>query len=77
MRWRAFTELCGHLRAGLLDGAPALRSSGVPSDVPWELVIEASSYHSVTPALAWSLRDSPDLPSHIRDYLDAVLGLNG
>jgi hypothetical protein len=40
-------------------------------------VIEASSYHNVTPALAWSLRDWPDIPSHIRDYLDAVLALNG
>jgi len=77
MRWRAFIELCGHLRIGLLDGAPASLSCDVPSDVPWELVIEASSYHNVTPALAWSLRDRPDLPAHIRDYLDAVLALNG
>jgi hypothetical protein len=43
----------------------------------WELMIEASSYHCVTPALAWSLKDRPDLPPHIRDYLDTVLALNG
>ncbi len=71
-RWNAFTDVCGHLRAGFLGGE-APRSRGVP----WELVIEASSHHGVTPALAWSLKERPDLPAPIRDYLAAMLALNG
>jgi hypothetical protein len=50
-RWEAFTSVCGYLRAGLLNGEQA---TTVPN-VPWELLIEASSYHFVTPALAWCL----------------------
>jgi hypothetical protein len=72
-RWAAFTEVCGHLRAGFLDGAPPRRRRRVP----WELVIEASSHHCVTPALAWSLKDQPGLPKRIRDYFDTILARNG
>jgi putative nucleotidyltransferase-like protein len=70
-RWQAFIAVCDHLRAGLLCGAPARGSE--PS---WPLAIEASSYHYVTPALAWCVKDVPDVPAEVRDYLDAVLSLN-
>ena len=71
-RWTAFTDVCGHLRAGFLGGEVLPRRRGMP----WELVIEASSHHGVTPALAWSLKERPDLPAPICDYFDAVLALN-
>ena len=70
-RWAAFEALCEHLRAGVLGSGPP------PADpANWELVIEASSYHLVTPALAWCLRDRADLPDDIREYLEAALALN-
>ena len=72
-RWDTFVVLCGYLRAGLLADA----RSGPGGGVRWELLIEASSHHFVTPALAWCLRDQPDLPPEIRDYFDATLVLNG
>ena len=71
-RWDAFAALCGHLRAGLLGGAPP----DPADDTDWMLLVEASSYHYVTPALAWCLRERSDLPPEIRDYLDAALALN-
>jgi hypothetical protein len=71
-RWAAFTELCGHLRAGFLAGVPPRRRRFVS----WERVIEASSHHCVTPALAWSVKDRTDVPAPIRDYLDTILALN-
>jgi len=61
------------LRAGLLDHVPPGR---VP-DVSWELLISASSRHYVTPALAWCAQQAHDVPVDVRDYLDAVLRLNG
>ena len=71
-RWNAFAALCGHLRAGLLGGAPPDPAAGID----WMLVVEASSYHYVTPALAWCVRERSDLPPEVRDYLDAALSLN-
>jgi hypothetical protein len=41
------------------------------------LLIEASSYHYVTPALAWCLKERPDVPSEVRDYLNTIFALNG
>jgi len=70
-RWHAFVAVGHALRAGLLGGSPT--QSG---ELPWPLLIEASSYHYVTPALAWCLRAQPQLPDDIRGYLDAVLTLN-
>jgi hypothetical protein len=64
--------LCRYLRAGLLAGPPPEPGA----DVRWELLIEASSHHYVTPALAWCLRDQLGLPSDVREYLDAALALN-
>jgi Uncharacterised nucleotidyltransferase len=71
-RWRAFLALCQYLRKGLLDGNP----SAVVRDPAWELVIEASSYHFVTPVLAWCLR-GVSLPPEVGEYLKTVLALNG
>ena len=71
-RWDALVAVCGHLRAGLLGGAPF----DPPADGRWELLIEASSHHYVTPALAWCLRDRADVPSDVREYLGAALTLN-
>ncbi len=72
-RWDAFAALCGHLRAGLLGGAPP----DPAADVDWKLLVEASSHHYVTPSLAWCLRGRSDLPPEIRAYFDAALTLNG
>ncbi len=72
-RWDAFAALCGQLRAGLLGGAPPDRAAAAD----WKLLIEASSHHYVTPALAWCVRDRSGLPSEVHDYFDAALALNG
>jgi hypothetical protein len=71
-RWEAFIAVCGHLRAGLLGGEPPPQIG----EVPWELLVEASSHHRVTPALAWCLKDRPNVPAEARDYLDTILALN-
>jgi hypothetical protein len=72
-RWAAFADLCGFLRAGLLGGEPPqLRRNR-----KWKLLIEMSSFHFVTPSLAGCLGDEIDIPREIREYLDAVLALNG
>lgn len=71
--WRTFNLLCGTLRAGLLGGASPYRRA----NLPWERLIEGSSHHYVTPALAWCLRDRIGIPAEIRDYFEAALALNG
>jgi Uncharacterised nucleotidyltransferase len=71
-RWEAFTAVCGLLRTGLLDEQPKELN-----DVSWELLIEASSYHCVTPALAWCSKDRIAVPSEVRNYLDTILAFNG
>ena len=71
-RWQAFTVICDYLRAGLLGGKPPKPAGGIS----WELLIEISSFHSVTPALAWCLKEHEEVPSEIREYFDAVLVLN-
>lgn len=70
-RWQVFDELCGLLRAGFAGTPPKLTD-----DLPWEQLIEASSYHRVTPFLAWSLRSSRHADPELRDYLTAMLELN-
>ncbi len=72
-RWQTFVALSGHLRAGLLGGAPPAAAT----DIHWKLLIEASSYHYVTPALAWCLRDRTGMPSDVADFFEATLTLNG
>jgi hypothetical protein len=72
-RWDAFADMCGYLRAGLLKGRPP-RGRG---NRDWKLLIELSSFHYVTPSLAGCLHDEPGVPHEIREYLDAVLTLNG
>jgi hypothetical protein len=70
-RWQIFDELCGLLRAGLHNAPPRL-----PDDLPWERLIEASSYHYVTPFLAWSLQNTEGVDPEAGQYLAAVLTLN-
>jgi Uncharacterised nucleotidyltransferase len=72
-RWDAFADVCGYLRAGLLEGKPLRRRR----NREWKLLIEMSSFHYATPSLAGCLHDEPGIPREIRDYLDAVLTLNG
>jgi Uncharacterised nucleotidyltransferase len=69
-RWNAFNEICGHLRHGLLGSSP-----GPAQESESKLLIDVSSRHLVTPALAWSTRGMR-MPAELRDYLDAVLTLN-
>ena len=49
---------------------------GKPPQVSWELLIECSSRHNVTPALSWCLKDKAVLPADVRSYFDAILSLN-
>lgn len=70
-KWQIFDELCGFLRAGLRHTPPRLTDN-----FPWEQLIEASSYHYVTPFLAWSLQDSEKVDPEVKEYLAAVLMLN-
>ena len=70
-RWQTFDELCGFLRAGLHHTAPPRTDN-----VPWERLIEASSYHYVTPFLAWSFQDNGKVDPEVKEYLAAVLVLN-
>jgi Uncharacterised nucleotidyltransferase len=70
-RWRAFNVVCAELRAGLLGG-PCFEK--LPQ-VSWELLIESSSHHNVTPALSWCFKDKA-VPPDVRNYFDAILRLN-
>jgi len=63
--------VCTELRAGLLED---LCFEKLPP-VSWELLIESSSHHNVTPALSWSLKDKA-VPRDVRSYFDAILCLN-
>lgn len=72
-RWNSFLAVCGYLRAGLLGGPPPAATA----PVRWDRLIEASSRHLVTPALAWCLRNEADIPPEIGDYFAAALALNG
>ena len=71
-RWDAFTDVCGVLRAGLLGGEPPPQRY----NRNWKLLIEMSSFHFVTPSLAGSLQDET-VPHEVREYMDALLALNG
>jgi hypothetical protein len=70
-RWDVLAAICDRLAAGLL-GHPPSPPGPVQS---WESLVEASSHHLVTPALAWSMRNA-DCPPEVRAYFDAVLTLN-
>jgi len=71
-RWDALIAVCGYLRSGLLGG----EAGELPHELPWELLVEASSYHALTPALAWCLKDRTELPAEVRDYFSTMLALN-
>jgi hypothetical protein len=72
-RWDAFADVCGYLRAGLLGGKPPRPRR----NREWKLLIEMSNSHFATPSLAGCVHDEPGIPRGIREYLDAVLTLNG
>ena len=72
-RWDAFVDLCGYFRGGLLGGKPPRPRR----NREWKLLIELSSFHCVTPSLAACLPDERGISHEVRDYLDAVLTLNG
>ena len=71
-RWETVVALCQYLRAGLLNGAPPRPAVAIR----WERLVEASSHHYVTPALAWCLRNQTDIPPEFRDYFAAALAFN-
>ena len=71
-RWDAFTDVCGVLRARLLGGEPPPQRY----NRNWKLLIEMSSFHFVTPSLAGCLQDET-VPRDVREYMDALLALNG
>ncbi|MFH1341119.1 MAG: nucleotidyltransferase family protein [Pseudomonadota bacterium] len=66
-----FDQLCGLLRAGLRH-----TPSKLADDLPWEQLVEASSFHHATPFLAWTLRDHRGLDPEVQAYLSAILTLN-
>jgi len=72
-RWEAFETVCRCLRATLIERGepPPLKKLST------ELAIEVSSFHYVTPALAWGLKGRPDVPAKLGEFLDAILLLNG
>jgi len=72
-RWDAFADVCGYLRANLLEGKPLQPRR----NREWKLLIEVSDLHFATPSLAACLRDEPSIPREIREYFNAVLALNG
>ena len=72
-RFAAFLTVCDQLAAKLFGRkAPEERSR----DISWELLVEASSHHRVTPALAWCLEDRHDIPDEVREYFAAILSFN-
>lgn len=72
-RWDAFVLVCDYLREGLLGEAPVRNAQSIR----WEALINTSSRHYVTPALAWCLRGFANIPTEIRAYFEAALALNG
>lgn len=71
-RWDAMLTLCGYLRAGLLRD----QLSPPTENISWEVLVEVSSRHNVTPALAWCLKNKRDVPAEARDYFETILTLN-
>jgi hypothetical protein len=72
-RWDAFADVCGYLRAGLIGGKPPRGRR----NREWELLIDMSNSHFATPSLAGCLHHESAIPREIREYLGAVLALNG
>jgi len=70
--WQVFQFVCECLRSAISRDRPAIPKGAVP----WPEVLEAASYHLVTPAAAWCLRDSTGVPRDVADYFDAALFLN-
>src|SRR4051812_41379612 len=71
-RWEVFQFVCECLRRSF----SAVRPATPKGAVPWPEVVEAASHHLVTPAAAWCLRDSAEVPRDVAEYFDAALFLN-
>jgi hypothetical protein len=72
-RWETFRLLAYCLRP-ILDG----RSVAIPDQpIDWRHLVAASSDHLVAPALGWSLRGAPHVPSDVFECFEALLALNG
>ncbi len=72
-RWEIIGLLCRLAGGWLRPPHPV----ALTSQRNWELIIEAASYHLVTPALSYSLKGRSGVPQAINDYLGAVLFLSG
>ena len=71
-RWETYRLLCRLLARCCDKAEPHLDLAAVD----WPALIEASSHHLVTPALAWCMADDEAIPPDVRDYLQAALALN-
>jgi hypothetical protein len=71
-RWEIARLLC-RLAGGWLTPADYIP---LPAGHSWEALIEAASYHLVTPTLAYCLRGRGDVPQPVSEYLDGVFFLN-
>jgi hypothetical protein len=71
-RWQAFRFISDALRSMMRRETLAIDAE----QVSWDVVLRLASEHSVTPTLAWALRNARPLPDEVRDYLDVTLDLN-
>jgi hypothetical protein len=81
-RYDAFRFVARALGAAGRDGRTGSGSGDELScgAIGWEAVVELASRQLVTPTLDQALRDQgrvSELPAEVRDYLEAVHGLNG
>ncbi|HEY0113468.1 MAG TPA: nucleotidyltransferase family protein [Allosphingosinicella sp.] len=70
-RWKAFSWLCEALAPTIYGRRP----EGLEPPPSWPLVVEAASYHLVTPALAWRLEREEGLAGEAASYFEAILEL--
>jgi hypothetical protein len=70
-RWDIFRTVAAGLRPIIGGEPPALAGESLP----WPDIVEVSSRHLVTPALAGQFA-GPSVPGEVRDYFEAMLDLN-
>src|SRR5262245_1924039 len=71
-RWEVFQLLAECLRPAVSSTRPRIPSVSIP----WELVVEASSDHLVSPALGWCLRNDDRVPAEVFTCFETLLELN-
>jgi hypothetical protein len=71
-RWEVFQLLADCLRPAVSPARPRIP----PVPVPWELVVEASGDHLVSPALGWCLRADERVPAEVLTCFETLLDLN-